>query len=114
MRQRLYLRLPRKAGFSASVSPRALMRRLPIVGSFAHMGMRPHTKKPASFLSSFGMARTGCVGAMLKRGANFDGKVYSLNVSFDSAGSTVNVNRPHIITPLFWVRHRETECCALA
>src|SRR6266545_7617552 len=99
MRQRLYLRLPRKAGFSSSVSPRALISRLPILGSFAHMGISPHTKKSAVLRSSFGIARIGCVGATLKRGANDCGKVYSLNDSCVSAGLTVNVNRPHMFTP---------------
>jgi hypothetical protein len=75
MRQRLYLKLPRKDGFSAIVSPRALISRLPMVGSFYHEGMSPHTKKSAAFLPSFGMASTGCDGAILKRGANCGGKL---------------------------------------
>ncbi len=56
---------PRKLGFSASVSPRALIRRLPMAGSLAQEGIRPQTKKSAVFLPSLGIARTGCVGAML-------------------------------------------------
>src|SRR5689334_6778462 len=104
MRQRLYLRLLRKAGFSSRVSPRALISRFPMAGSFAHMGIRPQTKKSAVFWSSFGMTITGWVGAILKRGANFCGKLYALKVSCSWAGSTVKVNRPHMVTPYVKIR----------
>jgi hypothetical protein len=37
----------------------------------------------------------------LKRGANFCGNVTSRKASCASAGSTVKVNRPHMVTPYF-------------
>jgi hypothetical protein len=60
-------------------------------------GINPQTKKSARFWPSLGMARIGWVGAMLKRGANCVGKSVPTNASFNWAGSTVKVNRPHII-----------------
>ena len=68
-------------------------------GSFAHEGINPQMKKSALFFASLGIARTGCDGAMLKRGANLAGKVKSANASCRSEGSTVKVKRPHRGTP---------------
>jgi len=42
MMQRRVLKAVLKEGFSATVSPRALASLLPINGSFAQLGMRPH------------------------------------------------------------------------
>jgi len=39
------------------------------------MGIRPQIKKSALLAPSLGIAKTGCDGAMLKRGANFVGKI---------------------------------------
>ena len=42
IKQRCLAKLERKAGFSATVSPRALFSLLPMVGSLAHEGINPH------------------------------------------------------------------------
>jgi hypothetical protein len=52
------------------VSPRALMSLFAMLGSFDHEGINPQRKKSAVFFASLGMANTGWVGAMLKRGEN--------------------------------------------
>ena len=54
-------------GFSAIVSARAFIIRVPIDGSFAQRGTRPqrtstHSRSPAAFCRTIG---TSCVGAML-------------------------------------------------
>src|SRR5258706_2302273 len=100
IRHLLYLKPPRKDGFSAIVSPRALISLLAIDGSFDHEGISPHRKKSALFLPSFGMASMGCVGAMLKRGAKRSGKVNSSKISSNSSGFTVRQNLPHMFTPV--------------
>ena len=70
------------AGFSATVSIRALIIRLPMAGSFAHDGIRPQlsTRSWRSGGSGSGSSRedgdrsitayTGLVGATLKSGAS--------------------------------------------
>ncbi len=60
----------RKAGFSATVSPRALPSFAAIEASFAQEGTRPHLMLAASRFASgccqgWRMTRMVCVGAML-------------------------------------------------
>ena len=69
-RQRRLRKAVRKAGFSASVSTRALIMRLPIVGSLAQLGIKPQrrgmqTRRPLS--GSLEIVAIDCEGAMLKR-----------------------------------------------
>ncbi len=66
-RQRRFLNASRNDGFSASVSERALIMRLPIARSLAHFGTRPqcsiaNARAPSSPVRTAG---TACVGAML-------------------------------------------------
>ena len=68
MRHRRDLYATLNAGFSASVSARALIMRLPIETSFAQPGSNPHLSATASRSSEparMRTASTGCVGAML-------------------------------------------------
>src|SRR5688572_11510903 len=101
MRHLLYLNPPRKDGFSAMVSPRALMSLLAMDGSFDHEGINPHKRKSAVFLASFGMTSTGWVGAILKRGANCSGNVKPGKASSNSVGLTVKQNLPHMSAPIY-------------
>jgi hypothetical protein len=50
-------------------------------GSFAQEGINPQTKKSARFVPSFGRARMGWEGAILKRGAAWAGMLNSGNAS---------------------------------
>ena len=66
-RQRRLRKASRNEGFSASVSARALIMRLPIARSFAHLGTRPqcsmaNARAPSSAARTAG---TACVGATL-------------------------------------------------
>jgi hypothetical protein len=70
MRQRMRRKALRKAGFSATVPPRALPSLAAIDSSFAQEGSRPHFTSTASGLASgccqrWRTMRIGCVGAML-------------------------------------------------
>ena len=64
-KQRRRLKAVRKDGFSAAVSERALIMRLPILGSFAQDGTRPHFINESSPGSRLLIIGTCCVGAML-------------------------------------------------
>jgi len=57
-----------KAGFSVSVSARALIILLPIKGSLAQKGIKPHLNRVNSFFPSLIIAAIFCEGAILKRG----------------------------------------------
>ena len=68
MMQRLCLKASRKAGFSATVSLRALIRRALMESSLAQDGINPYLSSAPSRSSSICLtARMLCVGAMLKR-----------------------------------------------
>ena len=58
----------RKAGFSANVSTRALIIRLPMPGSFAQDGISPQSISFMYRLPSSPTTITACVGAILNRG----------------------------------------------
>ena len=58
--------------------------RFAIAASFAQNGNNPHKKKVAALRPSLGIARSGCVGAILNRGTNCEGKRNSRN-QFDLA-----------------------------
>jgi len=65
---RRFFNVARNAGFSANVSTRALIIRLPMLGSFAQEGISPHN---ISFMYRFPSSPTtitACVGAILNRG----------------------------------------------
>ena len=66
-RQRRFLKASRNDGFSASVSARALIMRLPIARSLAHLGTSPQCSiaKARAPSSPARTAGTSCVGAML-------------------------------------------------
>jgi hypothetical protein len=63
-------------GFSANVSERALIELN--FAFFAQEGIKPHKKKVAVLRPSLGIAKSGWLGAILKRGAKIGGKSKSL------------------------------------
>src|ERR1017187_1574839 len=68
MIHRRFFSAARNAGFSDNVSTRALIIRLPILGSFAHDGISPHRICFMYRFPSSPITTTDCVGAMLYLG----------------------------------------------
>ena len=60
---------PRKLGRSATVSARALIKRLPTEALLAHEGIRPQRRWAARLSPPFNTASNGWDGAMLYLGA---------------------------------------------
>ena len=99
MRHRLRWNAVRNAGFSCTVSARALMSRAPIFTSFAHAGISAHRSfaTARSELSSRHTVKS-CVGHPLQRGRKFSG-VACLGMRYRSWSffqDIACVNRPHI------------------
>ncbi len=82
----------------ATVSARALMRRLPILASFAHVGTSPQryatSARPSSGRST--TTRPDCCGARLKRPPGVAARSSAANSAASSALGRCCVNRPHM------------------
>src|SRR4051812_11921255 len=81
------------------VSPRALIMRAPMLGSFDHDGIKPQCTSAHSRMSAELSNRTmptGCVGEMLNRSAILSGASTS-NCAAICSGEACKVNRPHIV-----------------
>ena len=99
MRQRRLLKAERKAGFSATVSARALIMRAPMLGSLAQAGISPQRNKHnwrVSLPPGCRTTATGCVGAMLNRGTK-GGACDNSNCSISTFRGVLSVNRPHTV-----------------
>src|SRR5262245_24053889 len=74
---------------------------LPILGSLAHDGISPHWNSSSIRSGVLATTATAWLGAMLKRGpSSAGGGSFHPNCCWSSLGSTVKVNRPHMVTIL--------------
>ena len=97
IRQRLRRKAERKDGFSAAVSERALIIRLPILASFAHPGISPHLCQASSRGRSLVTMAICCEGAMLKRCDNVSGVFRRSNTRLNTSACATSTKRPHML-----------------
>ena len=97
MRHRRFRNALRKEGFSATVSERALIIRLPIPGSLAQEGIKPQRRSPIRRpRSSAATTGTNWVGAMLNLGSYSNSGGGTPKVSMRLDRGTERVYRPHM------------------
>ena len=89
----------RKLGRSATVSARALIRRLPTEALLAQEGISPQRRYAGCRPSSFVTASTGCVGAMLYLGEWGSSMSKNSNRRWMSSKSAAKLYLPHMAIP---------------